>query len=87
MRLAVPETAKLVTPYGATETLPVASITPKSSRDSCDEQRGRGVCVGRIAKDVEIWIIKISDEVITSEEDMILVGLAKSAKSVWLLLQ
>ena len=75
MRLAVPDTAQLVTPYGATETLPVASIESREvlGETAAMSQQGKGVCVGRIADEVEIWITKVSDEPIATEADMVLV--------------
>ncbi|WP_406701225.1 fatty acid CoA ligase family protein [Singulisphaera sp. Ch08] len=60
--------ASLTTPYGATESLPVCSIDSheilNETRDLTD--RGAGVCVGRPVGDVEVKIIRISDEPITS---------------------
>lgn len=63
-RMLRPE-AQVFTPYGATESLPVASI---GSREILEEtvletNRGRGICVGRPAPDVIVTIIGISDDV------------------------
>ena len=61
---ALPRGAQVFTPYGATEALPVASI---GSQEILGETRsltdaGRGICVGRAAGDIEIEIIRVSDE-------------------------
>jgi acyl-CoA synthetase (AMP-forming)/AMP-acid ligase II len=54
---------QIFTPYGATESLPVALI---GSREILDETaaltaQGRGVCVGRPAAGVEVAVIRITD--------------------------
>jgi acyl-CoA synthetase (AMP-forming)/AMP-acid ligase II len=65
--------AEIVTPYGATEALPVASI---GSREILQETRyqtesGAGVCVGQPVEGIEVRIIRISDEPISSwSEDL-----------------
>ncbi|MBL0313628.1 MAG: AMP-binding protein [Holophagaceae bacterium] len=56
--------AEIHTPYGATEVLPVTSI---SSRDILYEtreltDRGAGVCVGRVVAPNDVRIIEITDE-------------------------
>jgi acyl-CoA synthetase (AMP-forming)/AMP-acid ligase II len=58
------EGAEVHTPFGATESLPVCSI---SSNEVLQEtqtltDRGQGVCVGRTVGDVEVSIIRITDE-------------------------
>lgn len=63
MHKLLPENAQVFTPYGATESLPVASI---GSREVLGETRalteaGAGVCVGRIAPEVDARIIAIDD--------------------------
>jgi acyl-CoA synthetase (AMP-forming)/AMP-acid ligase II len=60
------EDAEVLTPYGATESLPVAAI---SSREILTETReltdsGAGVCVGRAVKSIELELIRISDETV-----------------------
>ncbi|HEX4591925.1 MAG TPA: fatty acid CoA ligase family protein, partial [Gemmataceae bacterium] len=63
--------AKVFTPYGATECLPVASISSQEilgeTRDRTDA--GAGVCVGRPVPDVEVAIIPIGDEPIPVWDD------------------
>ncbi len=60
--------AKIFTPYGATEALPISSIT--FSEIDSDTQKlsdqGFGTCVGRPVKGVDIKIIKDTDETIYS---------------------
>jgi acyl-CoA synthetase (AMP-forming)/AMP-acid ligase II len=68
--------AQVFTPFGATESLPVASI---GSREVLRETRlgskeGRGICVGRPNADVELRIIKITDEPIERWSDAWLVA-------------
>jgi len=65
------EGAEVFTPYGATECLPVASI---GSREILGETRrqtdlGRGVCVGRPVPELELRVIRITDEPITAWSD------------------
>lgn len=68
----LPEDARVVTPYGATECLPVSSI---SSHEVLGETRsmtgrGAGVCVGRPVAPNEVTVIEISDEVIETWDDV-----------------
>ena len=63
--------AQIFTPYGATESLPVSSI---GSDDILEEtakatEEGKGVCVGKPVAGLDVRIIKISDEVISSWND------------------
>jgi acyl-CoA synthetase (AMP-forming)/AMP-acid ligase II len=67
--------AEIYTPYGATEALPVASI---GSNEVLGETRratdlGYGVCVGRPVPGMEVRIIGISDEVLPTWSDDLLV--------------
>lgn len=56
--------AKLHTPYGATECLPVATIEAVEilNETSTRTSRGAGVCVGRKFASIDWQIIRISDE-------------------------
>lgn len=65
------EGADLYTPYGATESLPVASIGGQEvlSRMAERTSRGEGTCVGRIFAGVDVKIVKITDGPITSLAD------------------
>jgi len=60
------ENAEIHTPYGATEAVPVISI---SSNEILSETRklseqGYGICIGRPINDLDVQIIKISDHAI-----------------------
>ncbi len=65
------EDAQIFTPYGATESLPVASIGSDEilgeTRELTDQ--GKGVCIGRPVERVEVEIIKIDDGVIEHWSD------------------
>jgi acyl-coenzyme A synthetase/AMP-(fatty) acid ligase len=63
--------AEIHTPYGATEAVPIISI---KSREILTETRklsekGYGICIGRPINDIDIRIIKISDDPIDSWSD------------------
>ena len=60
----------LHTPYGATESLPVASIASLDvlERTAPLTRQGRGICVGRPVEEVEVRIIGIEDGAIGSWE-------------------
>jgi acyl-CoA synthetase (AMP-forming)/AMP-acid ligase II len=67
----LPDGVEIFTPYGATEALPVANI---GSREILTETRrlteeGRGVCIGRPVKGIEVSVIPISDEPIAEWSD------------------
>ena len=63
MALVLPDEAELHTPYGATEALPVATISAREvlSETWAKTQQGAGVCVGRRFDQIEWRIVKISD--------------------------
>ncbi|AMV37007.1 fatty acid CoA ligase family protein [Planctomyces sp. SH-PL62] len=63
--------AQVFTPYGATESLPVASIGSDEilGETRLETERGRGVCVGRPCDVVLVRIIRISDDPIPSWSD------------------
>ena len=70
----LPDSAEVFTPYGATEVLPVANI---GSREILSETRalteqGKGVCVGRPVRGMEVQVIRISDEPIAEWDDSLL---------------
>jgi acyl-CoA synthetase (AMP-forming)/AMP-acid ligase II len=56
--------AKIHTPYGATEAVPIISITSDEilSETKMLSEQGYGICIGRPINDIDIRIIKISDE-------------------------
>ena len=63
------------TPYGATEALPVASISGSEIESSTRKatESGQGVCVGRPAPGVELRLIAIDDAAIASWSDALCV--------------
>jgi acyl-CoA synthetase (AMP-forming)/AMP-acid ligase II len=66
------ELAEMHTPYGATESLPVATIAASEvlGETASETARGKGVCVGRKFDSVEWKIIRISDEPIAHIADV-----------------
>jgi olefin beta-lactone synthetase len=67
--------AQIHTPYGATESLPVASIGSDEILQETRRftERGRGVCVGRPVQGMDVKVIKIDDGPIASWSDDLLV--------------
>ncbi|MFO0804727.1 MAG: fatty acid CoA ligase family protein [Gemmataceae bacterium] len=71
----LPDGVEIFTPYGATEALPVANI---GSREILTDTRrlteeGKGVCIGRPVKGIEVRVVAISDEPIAEwSEELIL---------------
>jgi acyl-CoA synthetase (AMP-forming)/AMP-acid ligase II len=59
------------TPYGATESLPIANITGKEVLSKTAElsRKGKGTCVGKAAPGIEIKIINITDDIISNIEE------------------
>lgn len=64
------------TPYGATECLPVANIDGSAilSETSSLSDEGHGTCIGYPAPNIEVSIIRCSDEVIEKIEDAEFLG-------------
>lgn len=65
--------AKIFTPYGATECMPVTNIEHHQILNTTQEQtnNGCGICVGKNVNDVEVAIIHISDDEIPNwSEDL-----------------
>lgn len=73
-RAILPEDAEIYTPYGATESLPIASITAREILDDtwAKTRTGKGVCVGRPLPSIEIRIIRTFDEPINTWDDALL---------------
>lgn len=70
----LPATADTHTPYGATEALPVATITGRELATTFDDTRaGRGTCVGRPVPGIVVRIIRITDEPIERWSDDLVV--------------
>ncbi|MBQ7530045.1 AMP-binding protein [bacterium] len=71
----LPEEAEIYTPYGATESLPVALIPGSEVVDKMKDRtiEGAGTCVGKPIKGMDVRIIKITDEPIEKfSEDLVL---------------
>lgn len=71
----LPEDGEIHTPYGATEAMPVISI---NAREILTETRkfteqGFGICIGRPLKDVDVKIVKITDDLIETWSDDLVV--------------
>ena len=56
--------AEIHTPYGATESLPVSSITAREVLAECSQHSpaGKGTCVGRPLPGIDLGIIHITDQ-------------------------
>lgn len=63
MREILPAAAKVFTPYGATESLPIVSIEGREVVDQTwqHSRQGMGTCVGRALPGIDIGIIDITD--------------------------
>ena len=63
--------ARIHTPYGATEALPVASIDHREilGETAALSAAGAGTCVGRPVQDIDVRIIRIDDEPIGTWSD------------------
>ena len=66
-------THEIYTPYGATESLPVAWIgTEEILSDTwANTAKGRGTCVGQLAPNIRVRIIAITDDAIPSWDDAV----------------
>ncbi|MCB9592705.1 MAG: AMP-binding protein [Sandaracinaceae bacterium] len=71
MRAMLPDDGEVVTPYGATECLPVASIESREVLGETAERTaaGAGVCVGRPVPEADVAIVAIDDGPIARMED------------------
>jgi acyl-CoA synthetase (AMP-forming)/AMP-acid ligase II len=68
MCAAMPSDGEMFTPYGATEALPVASISASEvlQETAALTQQGRGTCVGKQFSGIQWQVIEIDDEAIPS---------------------
>ncbi len=71
VREVLPEAADAHTPYGATEALPVSSITAREvlKETAVLTRAGKGTCVGRMFPSITLRVIRITDEAIPSWDD------------------
>jgi acyl-CoA synthetase (AMP-forming)/AMP-acid ligase II len=65
------EDAQIHTGYGATEAFPIVSITSKEilTQTRSLSEKGYGICVGRPINDIDIQLIKITDDPIDAWSD------------------
>ena len=68
----LPDGAEIHTPYGATEALPVASIstTQVLSETAEKTQAGAGTCVGTLAPGIEVRILRITEEPLATWDEV-----------------
>jgi len=68
--------ASIVTTYGATEALPISAIDSETLIKECGPKTasGMGTCIGKPLENVEVSIIKISEEPIAHWDDSLLVA-------------
>ena len=61
------------TPYGATESLPVANVSGKYILENTSDltDKGRGTCLGMPVPTIQVKIIQISDEAIEDFKDVV----------------
>lgn len=74
VKQTLPDAARIHTPYGATESLPVASISDHEILVETWEKsrKGAGICVGRPLPGLELAIIRIIDAPIFSWKEVVL---------------
>ncbi len=72
----LPPGGEVYTPYGATESLPVASIGGREVLSGCSDRtrRGAGFCVGKPVPGTDLRLIRIADEAIPAWSDELEVG-------------
>ena len=65
---------QIFTPYGATEALPISSIgSNEVLQSTCHKTKiGKGVCVGLPLENIDLKIISITDDVISSWQDALI---------------
>ena len=73
LQKTLPGDAKVFTPYGATECLPVASVSGTELNDEVEQRTaaGEGTCVGQPVAPNRIKIIPVTDSVLESFEDTV----------------
>lgn len=72
----LPEGAEIFTPYGATESLPIASIGSAEilGETAAKTDKGVGICVGRPAPHTVVEVIEITEEPIERWSDELCLG-------------
>jgi acyl-CoA synthetase (AMP-forming)/AMP-acid ligase II len=71
LQKALPDSAEIYTPYGATECLPVASVSGTELNADVEERTAsaQGTCIGKPVAPNQIKIIPVSDNAIASFSD------------------
>ena len=71
LQKALPGDAEIFTPYGATECLPVTSISGTELNDEVERRTaaGEGTCIGRPVAPNSVKIIPVTDAILESFED------------------
>ncbi len=70
LRELLPEGGEVHTPYGATEALPVSNVTGAEIAELRQRiEGGEGTCVGRALEDVELALLRITDDPIEAFSD------------------
>lgn len=71
-------------PYGATEALPVSTITDREAIELAvpSAEQGRGTCVGRALPGVDVKIIRISDEPIERWDERLVLPAGRTGEIV-----
>ena len=74
LRELLPPGGDVFTPYGATESLPVTSVSGAELAEGLAErtEAGEGSCVGRAAPGIELRLIRITDDAIDEWGDALL---------------
>ena len=80
----LPDRADAHTPYGATEALPVSSITAREvlSETASLTRAGKGTCVGKALPGITLRIIHITDEAIPQWDDRLVLPRGKIGEIV-----
>jgi acyl-CoA synthetase (AMP-forming)/AMP-acid ligase II len=71
LQKTLPDDAEVYTPYGATECLPVASVSGAELNDEVEHRTaaGEGTCIGYPVAPNRVKIIPVTDNVVSSFED------------------
>jgi len=73
LQKALPVDAEVYTPYGATECLPVASVSGTELNDEVEQRTaaGEGTCIGRPVSPNRVTIIPVTDNIVESFADTV----------------
>ncbi len=76
--------ARIFTPYGATESLPICSIDNQTILNETKQLTdiGKGVCVGKPVKGIEVEVIKITEDLIENWNESLKVNIGEIGEIV-----